>query len=165
LSETFAFECYSDEDVIAALGRVLKVSFTRRHAFGQGEVIKLVFEKSAARFGLVDEDPLGTHHALRDRLEVVSRTQSLELRRSGDRYLAVLRPDLELCFLESMKRLKCESRLPDEHSALKRLLSPGHPKHEVFRTELKALYDAGRRTGTLSFMNELADAFRPILAR
>jgi hypothetical protein len=110
LSPAIAFECYSDEDVLAA------------------------------RLGLVDEDPLGTHHVLRDRLEVVSRSQSIEIRRSGERYLVVLRPDLERCFLASVKRLKCESKLPDDHRALRRLLVPGHPKHALFRAELKALH-------------------------
>ena len=93
----------------------------------------------------------------------VSSTEYLQVRREGDRHLIVIRPDLENCFRRCMERLALPSELPSRPEDLRRVLGiPGRRTHEVFRRELKLLYEESRRRRVETFVTELVSVVRAI---
>jgi len=110
---------------------------------------------------MVDEDPHSSHHKLRDTMFLVRASDDLELRRRDQRHLIVVKPDLERCFLRSMKRVGLESSLPEDPEQLQAILNlPNHPKHDVFRSELAELRDASRARNIGTLMTRLEDELR-----
>jgi hypothetical protein len=103
VTTVFAFECFADQDVFLFLRDERKLTVSGLHSYGQGAVVTSVLTKRRAVVGMVDEDPRSTHHRLRDQMQVILSTSSLELRMREDRYLIIVKPELEECFLRSMK--------------------------------------------------------------
>ncbi len=94
---------------------------------------------------------------------VISSTPNLEVRRDGNRFLLIVKPELEPCFLRSVKLVGLESELPTDARRLQAVLNlPRHPKHERFREELKQLYDESRRLKVRTVMTELFEAIRAV---
>jgi hypothetical protein len=133
------------------------------HGFGQGEVVNAVLVRRTADLGMVDEDPLQSHHRGRDAPARVQTTTSLELRRRGDRHLVIVKPDLERCFLRSMGLVKLDSELPTRPEELRALLNlPKHPKHQTFTAELAELHAASRAQNISTFITELEAFLEPL---
>jgi hypothetical protein len=161
LPAILAVECFADEDVVAFVRDELKLSVKRLHSFSQGEVIKDVFLKNRAEIGIVDEDPGKTHHRLRDEMQVVSSTVDIEVRRRDGRHLIIIKPELEECFLRSMKRVGVDSKLPSNAGDLQAILNiGGDAKHETFREELALLHRTSRKKKMASFVTDLEDVLR-----
>ena len=159
----FAFECYADLDIVFFLRDGLGLPIRKRHAFGQGEVVNEILVRHRANVGMVDEDPLSSHHSLRDQMQIVSRTDELELREQNGRYLIIVKPDLEQCFRRCMERLHLESELPRRPEDLRRRLGiEGTRLHEVFRGELNMLYQESRRRRIDTFVTELERILREL---
>lgn len=151
----FAFECYADRDVFRFLGEAGPRPLKELHAFGQGEVVKALATGKAA-IGMVDEDPRRTHHRLRDAMRVVRTTADFELRESGGRYLGVLRPELEGCFLRAADFLGIRTALPREAPELRRLLGrPNSSAHDAFIRGLRQVYAEAQPRGASNFLTEL----------
>jgi len=113
--------------------------------------------------GMVDEDPGRPHHARRDAMVVVSATPILQVKRDGNRYLLIVKPELEPCFIRSMELVHLETELPTDPSRLQAILNlPRHPKHARFREELIRLYDESRRRNVATLMTQLHDALRAL---
>lgn len=164
MTKTFAYECFSDEDVFYFLRDECKLSIKKLHGYGQGEVVNEVLVRKRANVGMVDEDPLSTHHPLRDHMQVVSTTNDLELRKQDDRHLIVIKPDLENCFLRCVKIIKLESKLPGRPEDLRRALGiPEHPTHQIFRQELKTLYQESKKRRVRTFITEIEGMLRGLL--
>ena len=141
----------------------LKLNVRRLHSFSQGEVINDVFLRQKAEIGIVDEDPGKTHHKLRDTMQVVLSKADLELRRREGRHLVIIKPELEDCFLRSMKRIDVESELPSDARDLQAILNiGGNKKHETFRQELALLHRASQRKKQASFVTDLENVLRSI---
>jgi hypothetical protein len=161
---TFAYECYADEDVFYFLRDGCKLPIERLHGYGQGEVVNELLVRRRANLGMVDEDPLTTHHPLRDRMQVVSTTNDLELRKRDDRHLIIVKPDLENCFLRGARIARLESALPTRPQDLRRVLGiPDHPIHQVFRQELNTLHQESKKRGMQTFVTELESMLRGLL--
>ena len=160
----FAYECYADQDVFQFLRDECRLPLRGFHGFGQGEVVNAVFVKQKADIGMVDEDPFSSHHGERDRAQVVSTTNDLILCRQGSRHPIIVRPDLEECFLRSIKRVRFTSSLPQRASDLRAILNiPSSPKHRVFRDELVALYHESKKRTVGTFATDLEDTVRGLL--
>ncbi len=70
----------------------------------------------------------------------------------GERHLIVVKPDLERCFRRSVEFLGLESQLPTRPEDLRRVLGvPGRSVHARFQAELRALYQASVRRGTVAW--------------
>ncbi len=160
-----AVECFADEDVVAFARDELKLRVKRLHSFSQGEVIKDVFMRNKAGIGIVDEDPGKSHHRLRDEMQIVKSTEDIELRRRDGRHLIIIKPELEECFLRSMRRVGVDSELPSNAGDLQAILNiDSHPKHQVFRQELALLHRAARGKKVGSFVTDLEDVLRGLLS-
>jgi len=163
VTRTFAFECYADQDVVLFLRDDRGLPIRRFHASGQGGVINALLEKRKADLGMVDEDPLSSHHRLRDQMRVVSTTNDLELREQNGRYLIIVKPDLEECFRRCVARLDLESGLPKRSEELRTLLGiEGTRPHKVFRQELNTLYRESQRQRIQTFVTELEGILRSL---
>jgi hypothetical protein len=115
---------------------------------------------------MVDEDPLSSHHSLRDQVPVVGSFHDIEVRRRDDRLLIVVKPELEECFLRSMKRLQIKTRLSTNQRAeeIRRVLGiPETSKHATFCTELKKLHEESRARRVPTFITEIEDVIREFL--
>jgi len=126
-------------------------------------VINDLLVRGRAMVGLVDEDPHGTHHRLRDGMAVVSDDVDVQVRRANDRSLIIVKPELEECFLRGMKRVDVESRLPTKAPDLRRLLSipaSQHAIHRRFREELRLLHSASRARKMATFITAVEDVLR-----
>lgn len=153
----FAFECYADRDVFRFLRETGSLPLKELHAFGQGEVVKAI-ATGKATIGMVDEDPRRTHHRLRDAMRVVRTTGDFELRESSGRYLGVLRPELEGCFLRAANLLGIRTKLPREAPELRRLLNrPNSSAHGTFVNSLGQIYAEARSRRESNFLTELAE--------
>ena len=127
-------------------------------------MINDVFVKHRAEFGMVDEDPGKSHHQLRDQMHVVESRRDVELRRREGRHLIVIKPELEECFLRSMKRAGLDTELALNVRDLQAILNlPDHPKHRVFRAELARLYRTSRQKNVATFVTDLADVLRGLV--
>lgn len=161
---TFAYECYADEDVVLFLRDHRHLPLGKRHSFGQGEVVNDLLKKAHADIGMVDEDPGSSHHPLRDQMEVIHRTDDLEIRRKSGRHLVILKPELEDCFLRSMRRASLKTNLPSNPKELQKLLNlPKHPAHETFREELARLYGVAIARGIKTFITDLEHIIKTLL--
>ncbi len=136
------------------------------HSGSQGDVINDVFIRRKAEIGMVDEDPGKSHHRLRDEMHVVESRRDVELRRREDRHLIIIKPELEECFLRSMKRVDLDTKLPKRAGDLQSVLNlPNQPKHKAFQAELAQLYRTSREKNVPTFVTELADFLRMLLQR
>ncbi len=163
MTKTFAFECFADRDVLHFLRDDCRLPLKPFHAYGQGEVVNAVLVKRTAEIGMVDEDPLTSHHSERDRTEIISTTRDLVVRRREDQHLIIVKPELEECFLRSVRVAGLTSKLPVRADELRAILNiPGHSKHGVFREELKALFDESRRRKIQTFVTDLESAVRQL---
>jgi len=159
----FAYECYADQDVFFFLKDECKLPLDRFHGFGQGEVVNEVLVRRRADVGMVDEDPRSSHHGRRDTMDVVSETNDLQLRRSNDRHLIVVKPNLEQCFLRSMKRLDLPSTLGERPQDLRaRLNLPKHSAHKGFQRDLSTLYQVSKERKVATFITELEELLRKL---
>lgn len=164
----FAYECFADADVFRFLKETCQLPLEGFHGFGQGPVVEAVLVKDRAEIGMVDEDPLSSHHRERDRMEAVRELESasLDVRRRNDRYLLIVRPDLEVCFLRSMRRVGLQSKLGDRPADLRTFLNlPRHPRHQLFRQELEVLYSHSRERRIDTLVTDLERAVRSIMRR
>ncbi len=156
MTKVLAFECYADGDVIDFLLGDCRIPLKRFHAYGQGEVVNAVFVRKRANVGLVDEDPLSSHHRERDKTSLVRDASNLQLRRQGDRFLILLRPDLEACFLRGVSVLGMTSKLPARAPDLHGVLNvPNTSKHDLFRAELRQMHEQSKRRNISTFIAEL----------
>lgn len=163
MTRLFAYECFADEDVFRFLRDALHFPIRSLHAFGQGPVVHELLVSQRADIGMVDEDPLSSHHRQRDTTEVVSTSDDIMHRRRGDRHLIILRPALEECFLRSVKRAGLESGLPSRPAELRTLLNiPGHRVHQRFREELRALHRESQARSVRTLVTELEAVLRRI---
>jgi len=165
----FAFECFADQEIFQFLRIDLQLPLLGVHSDSQGEVINHLLLKGRARIGMVDEDPFTTHHAERDRMEVLRSTDALEYRRAKrdgiPRHLLIVRPDLESCFLRSLNKLGLESKLARGTRELHRLLGKRRSRYRsVFREDLKSLHSESKGKRTSTFITELEDILRQILS-
>ncbi len=168
MTTPFAFECFADQEVFRFLKDDLHLPLSGIHSDTQGEVINDLLLRGLARIGMVDEDPLASHHNERDRMKVGSSHEDLEFRwakRDGTtRHLVIVKPDLEECFLRSLKRLGLESELATDARKLHRLLGKRRTRaHSNFRADLKRLHDEGRKKNTPTFITRIEDHLRQIL--
>jgi len=164
VNKRIAFECYADGDLVYFLRLHGNMNLRSFHASGQGEVVNSVLVRKDSELGIVDEDPLATHHRDRDRTELVHATPNIELRRRKDRHLVVVKPDLEQCFRRSVQLVGLKSRLPEDVSELHAALNVDRsPKHEIFRRELKDLYDEAKRRKLSTLVTDIVDALRPLV--
>jgi hypothetical protein len=146
-------ECYADRDVFV---------FLKAHCRLRGR--RSPGKKEEAEIGMVDEDPLSSHHRERDRMESMRESPSLEVRRRDERHLLIVRPDLERCFLRSMRLANLRSQLGERPADLRTFLNlPMHPKHRVFREELEQLHARSRERRIDTLIPELERAVRDIL--
>lgn len=158
-----AYECYADEDVFRFLRDQRRLAITGFHAFGQGEVVNAV-QKRRADIGIVDEDPLASHHGQRDRGAIVKETENPIVRRHGEGHLIVVKPELEPCFLRSTRLVRFDSSLPDRADLLRAALGvPNAAKHRLFRSELAAVYEASVGRGVRTLPVDLEEAVRSLL--
>lgn len=161
---TFAYECYADEDVFRFLKDDCNLPLQGFHAYGQGEVVNQVMFKKRAHVGIVDEDRGKSHHRARDQMKVVTETHEVQHLRLGDRHLIVIKPDLEGCFLRSVKRVQLASTLPDEPRELSRRLNlPDHPLHKPFRQELLTLHHESTRRKVETLTTGLESVLRKLI--
>jgi hypothetical protein len=109
VSRVFAYECYADGALFQFLKSVGNVPIRGLHPYGQGEVVNALLIKRTAEIGMVDEDPRSTHHPLRDRMRVVHAIEDFELREQEGRYLGILKPELEECYLRAVNLLRLET--------------------------------------------------------
>lgn len=161
----FAFECYADRDVFRFLREVGAPPLKELHAFGQGEVVKALFTRKAT-IGMVDEDPRRMHHRLRDAMRVIHTTVDFELRENNGRYLGVLRPELEGCYLRAAELLGIRSTLPREAPELRRLLGrPNSSAHDTFVRSLEQVFKEARSRGESNFLTELVAMLERVKAK
>jgi len=143
LTTLFAVECFADEDVVAFVREELHLDIKRRHSFSQGEVIQDVFVRHLASIGMVDEDPGKSHHGLRDEMQRVFSGVQLDVRRRDARHLIIVKPELEDCFLDAMRRVGLESSLGTIARDLQTVLNiPKHPKHKIFQERTRRAVQA-----------------------
>lgn len=160
---TVAFECYADEDVVIFLRDHCKLRIKRRHSYGQGEVVNDVLKTKQANVGIVDEDPGSSHHPLRDAMEVLRITEDLEVRQQSGRHLIVLKPELEDCFIRSMRRAAIPLTIAPTAKKLQKLLNvPEHSSHNAFREQLRALHEASTTRHIPTFITDLEHAIRSL---
>ena len=170
MKPTFAWECFADTDVARCLliecGLDFHIDPADSHAHCQGNVVNHLFHEGKASFGMVDEDPKRSHHSTRDILTFVYRGAYLDWGVFEDKYLIVLKPELERCFLESMKTVElCSAMAKDPKTINEALGKRDHPWHKIFSDELALLYRKSQDTKTVTFITELEDAVREILRR
>jgi hypothetical protein len=157
-----AHECFGDGDVVQFL-RERGVPVEPLHSYSQGNVVRDVLARKAA-VGMVDEDPMSTHHRARDRMVVVHRGQDVDLLKETGRYLLVLKPDLEGCFFAAARRLAVSPSIAKSTSELHRLLGkPQGRQHEQFRAELTLIHAAAQERKMPSFTLELETLLGTIL--
>ncbi|GEM_PF-4006926 len=160
----FAYECYADEDVVLFLRDHCRLPPRTRHSFGQGEVVNDLLKKDQAAIGMVDEDPGSSHHPLRDQMEVIHRTEDLEIRRKSGRHLIILKPELEDCFLRAAKRIGLVTRLPANPKEMQKVLNlPNHPSHQIFRDELGELHKRATAKKISTFITDLESLVRTLV--
>jgi len=160
---TFAFECYADEDVVIFLREHCKLRLKGRHSYGQGEVVNDLLRRDRANIGMVDEDPGSSHHPLRDAMQIVESTEDVEVRQKSGRHLLILKPELEECFVRSMKRAGVALTVAQSAKELQRLLNVPHPpSHTTFRKQLEDLRKAATAHHIPTFITDLEKAIRGI---
>ena len=161
-----AVECFADLSLLEFLRDSCGFKgLVDHHAYSQGEVIKAVFEKGRALAGIVDEDPGKPHHRLRDRTTLVRDGVDVEVRQLDGKYLFVVKPDLEVCFLRAFRKTKLSSRF-DTASRMHRILgvSSSPREHRLFKEELGRLRDAGAKQNVPIFVSELEKGLREFVA-
>ena len=164
MTATFAFECYADQDIVVVLREECGLPLKKRHSFGQGEVINDLLRNDRAEIGMVDEDPLSSHHPLRDTMHVDEVTQDVEHRRRANRHLIILKPELEECFIRSMNRAGVQLTVAPNPNELQKVLNiPNHPKHEEFRQQLRDLRQAAKAKHVPTFITDLERIVRASL--
>jgi hypothetical protein len=105
---------------------------------------------------MVDEDPFRPHHRERDNFKPIGSYSTVNVGRRGNKYLVVIKPELEESFLAEMKRLGLPSELPSSATELRTLLNiPNSPKHDTFRMELGEIYSEGKARKVPTFMSEI----------
>lgn len=160
---TFAYECYADEDVVLFLRDHCRLPLRTRHGFGQGEVVNNLLKKDQADIGMVDEDPGSSHHPLRDQMQVIHSTADVEVRRKSGRLLVIVKPELEDCFLRSVRRIGLVTRVPANPKETQKVLNLlNHPSHQIFRDELSELHKrvSVKKIGT--FITDLESLVRTL---
>ena len=156
-----AVECYADLDLFRFLREDCNLTgLSDAHSHSQGEVINDVFARDRADIGIVDEDPLSTHHRLRDQMVVVETGVDTETREHHGRQLIIVKPDLERCFIRAMGRVGLKSSFGTPSAMHQALASSSTRKHQVFRDELKSLRVACKERGMRSFVVEIEDRLR-----
>ncbi len=164
MTATFAFECYADQDVVLVLREECQLPLQKRHSFGQGEVINDLLRNDRAEIGMVDEDPLSSHHPLRDTMHVEEVTPDVEHRRRSKKHLIILKPELEECFIRSMRRAGVDLTVAGNAKDLQKVLNiPNHPKHAEFRQQLRDLRQAAETKHVPTFITDLERIVRASL--
>ena len=160
-----AVECFADFTLLEFLRDTCGIrALTDHHAHSQGEVIKAVFEKGRADAGIVDEDPGKSHHKLRDRTTLVRPGIDVDVQRLEGRFLFVVKPNLEVCFFRAMTRTKQSSWFKDA-SQMHRILGVSSSReHPRFKEELRLLRDAGAKRNVPTFLSELEQGLKEIVA-
>src|SRR3954468_7823478 len=154
-----AFECCADENLFRFLRGACKFSIEPFHAFGQGEVINSVLVKRTCHIGIVDEDPRGTRHRERDRARIVRQASSLEVRSNEAGSIIIIKPDLEHCFLRSLKLAGMSSALPARAEDIHGILNiPNTAKHRIFEQEFQSLYELSKERRISTLPTELEEA-------
>lgn len=164
MTHRIAFECYADAVLFQFLRTHCRADLLPFHAYGQGEVVNAVLVRRTCVVGLVDEDPGATHHRERDKANVVSATEWLELRSRGQRHLVIVKPNLERCFLGPLRIAGIESELPQDFAELQALLNVERsPKHAVFRRELDHLLEVSRARKRSTLATNILELLEPLL--
>ena len=159
----FAYECFADKDVFITLRNECNLPLRAYHRSGQGQVINALFVEKKANIGMVDEDPSGAHHRLRDRASLVKKTSFLEVRKFEGRHLIILKPELEECFQKSMGITGLSSTLPRPKELRPLLGTPDHHYHLEFQKELTTLYEISRDQNISTFITDLVEVIQDIL--
>ena len=161
----FAYECFADKDVFITLRNECNLPLRAYHRSGQGQVINALFVEKKANIGMVDEDPSGAHHRLRDQASLVKKTSFLEVRKFEGRHLIILKPELEECFQKSMGIAGLSSTLPrpKELRPFLGIHDSNSHYHLEFRRELKTLYEISREQNTPTFITDLVDVIQEII--
>lgn len=155
----FAYECYADHDVYSFLVANCIPDLRPVHCFGQGEVVHPVLVRWSVSIGMVDEDPDSSHHRARDRASLLVDGTFVQVRELNGHVLAVVKPWLELSFLNSMRECGLKSDLGEDAKLIRLFLSTERgEKHAVFRRELKQLYEVSLSKGIASLPVELRRA-------
>jgi hypothetical protein len=129
----------------------------------QGEVINDLLNRDRAQIGLVDEDPRSSHHRRRDGMRIVDDGDFVQLRVDKGKHLFLLKPNLEECFLRSMKEANIPSALGESFQEVHRKLGAKRSQaHKLFSEELKKM-DAQSRNRT--FLNELEKLLTEVLRK
>ncbi len=159
---TFAYECFADHDIFWFLREHCQLrTLNKLHSGSQGEVVNDVLVRGRAETGMVDEDLGRSHHGLRDKMVVISNSHFLALRRQQDRHLIIVKPELEECFLRSMRRVNLEPSVPNDADKMRTFLNlPDHKMHQAFREDLVRLHEESRRVRAETFVTELEEIMR-----
>lgn len=97
-------------------------------------------------------------------MEVIHRTEDLEIRRKSGRHLIILKPELEDCFLRSAKRIGLVTRLPANPKEMQKVLNlPNHPSHQIFRDELSELHTIATAKKIGTFITDLESLVRTLV--
>lgn len=160
-----AFECNADNDVVLFLKDKFKLPIEALHTFGQGEVINAVLNDKAF-LGIVDEDKNKSHHNERDKMkEVRSKTYTQLLKRENeDKYLIVVKPDeLEVCFLECMRKHGLPSCIGNTPIEIKEKLRKKQSSyHQKFIEELGILFEKSKNSGIKTFIDEIEEIIQEL---
>lgn len=164
MTHTIAFECYADEDLFHVLREVTGLPLFPLHQSGHGEVVNSLLRRQRAKVGIIDEDPGKTHHRGRATMSLRQQSVDLEWRESEGRHLLIVKPELEECFLKSIKTLGLPSELPSKPLDLRELLAiPNTPKHQSFRNELSGVHRVGLEKGVETFISAMAEILIAVL--
>ena len=163
---SIAFECFADQDVCIHLRDSRGLRLKLMHEGGQGDVVNQVLVAKKASIGMVDEDPDSSHHRLRDQTELESDLRGgVQVRQKDGRFLIIVRPELEECFIASAQRAGFKSSLPANPGELRRLLGiPGHPAHATFRSELGSLHQIATANRIPTLVTDLEDSLKRLFA-
>ena len=163
MNAVFAFECFADGDVFLVLRDSCQLPIAKRHAGSQGEVVNAVIQ-GRAQIGMVDEDPMSTHHGARERMKLIHISQDIDLREQSERHLIVIKPELEECFLRSASLVDFKSTLSPHAGELRRRLGRERSKdHEAFRRELLEVHRLGKERRVRTFIEEIVELLRKVL--
>lgn len=158
-----AYECYADEALFRFLRDDFGFPLKPVHSFSQGRVVSALLKAGTAEAGIVDEDPLSSHHSRRDRTVLVHETNDVEWRRASEdaaRILIVVKPDLEKCFFAALKRVGLKSEWSDASTLHRQLAGPWGTQHAKFQSELSTLHRAATERNTRVFTRDIEDILR-----
>ncbi len=158
-----AYECNADKDLYSVLSSPPEINTAGLHSFSQGEVINDLMVRNKASIGIVDEDPGKSHHRERDKMNVILDGPEVELRKSGQKHLIIIKPDLESCFLAAMKRVGLTSNIAQDPGTLHRILmTSGSRRHGEFCEELRDLRKASNDKNVKTFITEIDAVLRDL---